>query len=488
MPLDRNNPDFFAAINDLEQRVRTMERNQGEVLLNTTNFNGILSPTEKNVQKAMDKLDDALNGAVQVFEGALGGELTGQKSISTTQLTAGMTNNGWAVYVSQAGWYYIHANQLITINSGAVYFNICKNGVVQNYAYKNAVRTTEDCLVDNVVYLNAGDYITITITGGSFTTVWSGSGHSNLSIFKISQGMKGDQGAKGAQWKGAWSNSAAYVIDDIVSINGSAYICILANTNQSPPNGTYWQLLASKGTDGTNGTNGTNGAKGMNWKGTYNPATAYVLDDAVAYNGASYICIQAGTGKQPDTNPTYWAILAQKGGDGAGVMYAVGDIYITENAATDPAVRFGGTWIRYAAGRVLVGYDSTDTDFNAGGKTGGAKAVTLDATNMPPHYHSVDPPATNSGTESAYHSHALSTNYTSAAHGHYSQDYYVATGVNNPAGVAGTPNMGTENATHYHTTDIAAFNSGTTGGSGGVAVAHNNLQPFITVYMWKRTA
>jgi hypothetical protein len=44
----------------------------------------------------------------------------------------------------------------------------------------------------------------------------------------------------------------------------------------------------------------------------YNPATAYAINDIVNYNGILYVCIQAGTGKQPNTNADYWSIYDQE--------------------------------------------------------------------------------------------------------------------------------------------------------------------------------
>lgn len=59
------------------------------------------------------------------------------------------------------------------------------------------------------------------------------------------------------------------------------------------------------------------GAAGVVWRGAYNPATAYVVNDAVyhASTRSSYICIAPTTGNAP-TNPTYWSLLAQGGDDG----------------------------------------------------------------------------------------------------------------------------------------------------------------------------
>ena len=51
------------------------------------------------------------------------------------------------------------------------------------------------------------------------------------------------------------------------------------------------------------------------WKGTYNGATSYTIDDVVEYNGSSYICILASTGNLP-TNATYWEQMSAKGTDG----------------------------------------------------------------------------------------------------------------------------------------------------------------------------
>lgn len=51
--------------------------------------------------------------------------------------------------------------------------------------------------------------------------------------------------------------------------------------------------------------------KWLNWKNTYDNLTSYVKDDAVGYNGSSYICIADTTWNLP-TNTTYWGILASK--------------------------------------------------------------------------------------------------------------------------------------------------------------------------------
>jgi len=54
-------------------------------------------------------------------------------------------------------------------------------------------------------------------------------------------------GAIKFNWKGAYNNSTAYVVDDVVSSGGSSYVCILASQGNAVTNGTYWNLMAQGG-------------------------------------------------------------------------------------------------------------------------------------------------------------------------------------------------------------------------------------------------
>ena len=51
------------------------------------------------------------------------------------------------------------------------------------------------------------------------------------------------------KWKGTYAGGTAYTIDDVVSYNGSSYICIQASTGNLPTNATYFEQMSSKGTD-----------------------------------------------------------------------------------------------------------------------------------------------------------------------------------------------------------------------------------------------
>lgn len=70
------------------------------------------------------------------------------------------------------------------------------------------------------------------------------------------------QGPPGMTWQGAWNSGTSYAIDDAVSSGGSSYIAIAANTNQAPPNATYWNVLASQGSTGATGPTGPTGPTG----------------------------------------------------------------------------------------------------------------------------------------------------------------------------------------------------------------------------------
>jgi hypothetical protein len=128
-------------------------------------------------------------------------------------------------------------------------------------------------------------------------------------------GATGATGPIGMNWRGAWSAATAYVVNDGVTQGGASYICTTANTNQPPPNATYWNVVAAQGSPGAIGVTGPAGPIGMNWKGPWASATAYAINDAVSQGGSSYIAIAANTNQQPP-NATYWHLIAQQGAVG----------------------------------------------------------------------------------------------------------------------------------------------------------------------------
>lgn len=154
-------------------------------------------------------------------------------------------------------------------------------------------------------------------------------------------------------------------------------------------------------------------------------------------------------------------------------MYPVGSIYMSVSSA-NPSAYFGGTWVAWGTGRVPVGVNANDTNFATVEKTGGAATVTLTAAQMPSHSHGVGTLATNS---TGSHTHNLKNQKTTWGASSGNKVLIDAT-----SGYTAVTNKTTTSAgAHTHTI------SGSTA-SAGSGSAHSNLQPYITCYMWKRTA
>ena len=144
-------------------------------------------------------------------------------------------------------------------------------------------------------------------------------------------------------------------------------------------------------------------------------------------------------------------------------VYPVGSIYSNAAVATNPGTLLGfGTWETFGAGRVMVGLDSGDTSFDVLEETGGSKTHTLTVAETPAHDH--DSPWVNgSGATDS----TLYTGRTTTA------PLTVYEDIVNADDTYGTISVGEK---IYKTTSV------------GDGDAHNILQPYITVYMWKRTA
>ena len=144
-------------------------------------------------------------------------------------------------------------------------------------------------------------------------------------------------------------------------------------------------------------------------------------------------------------------------------LYPVGSIYTNATNSTNPGTLLGfGTWTAFGAGRVMVGFDSGNSLFDTAEETGGSANSSVVS-----HTHTATSTVTDSG-----HSHTVTT-YKSTDDG-----AFIDGGQGN-GGVGGTPSTSTV------TTGITVATSLSTEGSSGT---NANYQPYITVYMWKRTA
>ena len=123
-------------------------------------------------------------------------------------------------------------------------------------------------------------------------------------------------------------------------------------------------------------------------------------------------------------------------------IYPVGSIYISVNSV-NPSSLFGGVWSAWSQGRVPVGTDTDDDDFDYVEKTGGEKTHKLTVGEMPSHRHGI-----------------LMTTQVGST----------------PWGATTTFSNGESD----YNPNYCAYS--------GNGLAHNNLQPYITCYMWKRIA
>lgn len=120
---------------------------------------------------------------------------------------------------------------------------------------------------------------------------------------------RGATGSPGIVWKGTWSSTVAYAVGDAVFYEGSAYIAKGSGTNVVPTSdATKWDLLASKGDPGP---------RGLLWRGVWSSEVSYSAQDAVAYNGSSYIAKVENKNVTPGTDASKWDIVAEKGSSGA---------------------------------------------------------------------------------------------------------------------------------------------------------------------------
>lgn len=131
--------------------------------------------------------------------------------------------------------------------------------------------------------------------------------------------------------------------------------------------------------------------------------------------------------------------------------HPVGSIYMS-TSNTNPSAIMGGTWEAWGSGRVPVGVNTGDTDFNTSNKTGGSKTQTLRAA-------------------------IGAVNGNIGWIGYNAQDPITGIRYSNNLGAKGTDHTGTVTASN-HSTAVLQPNGATP----------TTVQPYVTCYMWRRTA
>ena len=140
-----------------------------------------------------------------------------------------------------------------------------------------------------------------------------------------------------------------------------------------------------------------------------------------------------------------------------GAVYPVGSVYINATNDANPNTLLGfGTWARFGQGKMLISQDSSNSRFDTAEETGGSESVTLTEAQMPTHFHGTGSFIDDTGNRKV--ASEFGVNGTSTG------DYATLSGSGNGSRFS----MKTD--------------------SKGSGDSHDNMPPFITVYMWKRTA
>lgn len=186
--------------------------------------------------------------------------------------------------------------------------------------------------------------------------------------------------------------------------------------------------------------------------GSESPSTADdYLRTYAAFIKQTYDALPSATNPLPDTKLATSAVIKV-----LQAAYPVGSIYINATNSTNPATLLGfGTWTAFGAGRVPVGFNTADPLFDTAEETGGSKDAIVVS-----HTHTTD---------------------GAGAHNHRLQ----ATGHDTGGTALSSLGLTTTylNSTYIEGVGDHTHTISTTGSSGTNA----NLQPYITVYMWKRT-
>lgn len=167
----------------------------------------------------------------------------------------------------------------------------------------------------------------------------------------------------------------------------------------------------------------------------------YELQLSAPYGSSDALSFRTRNGDNGAFNP--WRSILHAG-NWLNMIYPVGSIYMSTSAA-NPGSLFGGSWERYAVGRVLVGVSEGEGEFAGPGYTGGEKYHTLTVNEMPSHNHRL-------------RAWSYQTDASRA-------DFYGA-----------NQNLANDNF------DPNQDHIGYTGSGWG----HNNMQPYIAVYIWRR--
>lgn len=154
-------------------------------------------------------------------------------------------------------------------------------------------------------------------------------------------------------------------------------------------------------------------------------------------------------------------------------VYPVGSVYLSVDSNFSPSTTFGGTWVEFGSGRMLIGLDTSNSAMNVVEETGGSTS----------HDHGYDFPLTGfTGTQQS--GHLYEPHYDSSV-GDYSSNYdgrlIAGSGKNEASENLESIVHAGGGSTHAGVTNTRALSTNNSSGA-------SDYPPFIVVKMWKRTA
>ena len=222
-------------------------------------------------------------------------------------------------------------------------------------------------------------------------------------------------------------------------------------------------------------------------KFTFSTEINYDVPSIIYYNGDLWWCLRSngptnGGIVTPGTNANYWKKFKEYISSPLDA-YPIGAYYIS-SSPTSPATLFGGTWVQVKDRMILAVGDT----YNSAGLTGGSATTKLVVNNIPSHNHSCGTTGnhTHTGTTSwgGEHSHTMYAAYpgkvNAGARG------ICDTGDGTIQGFTGTTSSA-GNHNHSFTTSNAGAHTHSIGYTGS-GTAFTTISPYITAYVWRRTA
>ena len=322
----------------------------------------------------------------------------------------------------------------------------------------NSTKATQDSQGQaiNTTYIKSitASNATLTVTKGNGTT-------STVTINNVENSKKATQDGSGntitthylSRNQSTQNDMNACTVEGIYRFNGT-----LKNGWTSDSWGTL--LVFNNQYNGSSGVSGT-----------------YLVQIALPTDGRMWTRQRVNTGAW-----TSWNKLANTTDctDTLKKVYPVGSIYMS-TVSTNPATLFGfGTWEAMPAGRVLLaqGKSSWGTTYNAG-STGGEATHQLTVGEMPSHGHTASTDTIN--INGGFRLDGTEVGGTTSASGVFSigSSFTPSKGHGNSGGGSNAGRNINFNSTHSHKITINNVGEGQ---------SHNNIQPYLTVYMWKRVS